>query len=99
MNKMDEKIYTQELKPLYSNVNSFYKKAWIIEEDDAIILQSYASLVAEYNKATKELYFKGYGSQTTLRHIKEFMQQLGYKPISKKEQLKLWENDAPLKKE
>ena len=89
----------KELKPIYANVNSFYKKAWILEDEENIILQSYNSMVAEYNKATKELYFRGYCSATTLRHIKEFMLQLGFKPISKKEQLKLWENDIPLKKE
>ena len=87
----------KELKPIYANVNSFYKKAWIIEEDDVITLQSYSSIVAEYNKITKELYFRGYVSQTTLRHIKEFMQQLGFNPVSKKEQLRLWDNDISLK--
>lgn len=89
----------RELLPRYANVASFYKKAWIIEEEDAIILQSYNSLVAKYNKATKELYFGGYGSQTTLRHIKEFMQQLGLCPIAKKEQIKLWETGTPLQGE
>ena len=71
----------EELKPIYDNRKSFYKKAKIKQEDNKIILISYNTEVAiiEDNKAyVKETY-----SPTTLRYIKEFLKQNGFKAENK----------------
>jgi len=67
------------LEPKYDNRKSFYKKAYIEKlGDNKINLYSYGTLVAVldcsemYNKKLKILNMQ---SQTTLRHIKEFMHQ------------------------
>lgn len=73
------------LEPIYDNANSFYTKARYAEYTDQLRLYSYDSLVCIINKKTN--YFKLNGtidedellSNTTLRHIKEFLKQFLYK--------------------
>lgn len=69
----------KELKPVYDNAKSFYKKAYILYENNVIKLYSYNTLVCvimnkryklNYNIDTDLLF-----SNTTLRHIKEFLKQ------------------------
>lgn len=69
-----------ELKPIYDNAKSFYKKAYIVKKDNVIKLYSYKTLVCvilngnryqlNYNIDSDLLF-----SNTTLRHIKEFLKQ------------------------
>ena len=68
----------KELKVIYDKRKSFYKKAFLIEEEVKIILQSYASnmIVKEDNKLMFNNNIDLY-SVTTLRHIKEWLKQLG----------------------
>lgn len=72
-----------ELKTIHDGSNSFYKKAKVITEDDKIILISYYTEVA-YIKDCKA-YVNGLYSQTTTRHIKEFLIQHGFKVESSKQ--------------
>lgn len=69
---------TYYLEPRYDGRKSFYKKAWVRENDDNTIdLISYATKVATINTniipATCRI--NGTYSPTTLRHIKEFLKQ------------------------
>lgn len=63
-----------ELTPRFSNVKSFYKKAFVIFfSDNLILLQSYETIVAGVLNG-KYLSFGKYSS-TTSRHQKEFEKQ------------------------
>ena len=74
----------EELQPIYSNVKSFYKKARVLKNDDTIQLISYSTKVAEIKNGKVHIF--GWYSATTTRHIKEFLQQNGFK-IGTKAQL------------
>ena len=68
----------KELKVMYGYQESFYKKAFLIEEEVKIILQSYDSymITKENNKLIFNDNINLY-SMTTLRHVKERLKQLG----------------------
>ena len=68
----------KELKVMYGYQKSFYKKAFLIEEEGKIILQSYDSymIIKENNKLIFNDNINLY-SMTTLRHIKEYLRQIG----------------------
>lgn len=77
------------LYPRYDARASFYGKAKEIEHDDGSIeLQSYSTIVAKItpHPTTAEVY--GWYSNTTGRHIKEFLKQHGFKAESKSQILK-----------
>ena len=75
-----------ELKPNFDSRNSFYKKAYVIEEENTIKLKSYQTIVAEI-KNNKPLVYGTY-SPTTLRHIKEFLKQHMFKAETSSQILK-----------
>jgi len=75
------KVY--ELSAQYDSRKSFYGKAQVIEEDGKIWLQSYDTRVACIEN--NEPYINGTYSVTTLRHIKEFLLQHGFKAESKQQ--------------
>jgi len=69
-----------ELTPNYNSRKSFYQKAMIEEKGtNKICLYSYNTLVAEIDKENKKAIVYTTYSQTTLRHIKEFLKQNGLK--------------------
>ena len=78
-----------ELKPVIDSRKSFYKKAYTVTENDTIKLLSYDTEVAEI-KDGKAKIFDTY-SATTLRHIKDFLYQNGFK-IGTKKELEEWYN-------
>jgi len=67
------KMFT--LEAIYSTVKSHYGKAHVIHNDDTYYLRSYETIVAEYNTVTQELVLFGLHSNTTKRHIHDFMNQ------------------------
>lgn len=71
------------LQARFDSRNDFYKKASIIKYNGNLYLQSYDTIVAkiENNKAI----VNGWYSQTTGRHINEFLLQNGFDKMSKKE--------------
>lgn len=79
-----------ELKPVIDSRKSFYKKAFTVTENDTITLISYSTRVAEI-KDGKVKIFDTY-SATTLRHIKDFLYQNGFKIGTKKELLEWYGN-------
>lgn len=56
---------------------SFYGKAIIIEDEEYIKLQSYATIVCVFDKAYNSVKINGYYSMTTGRHIRSFLEYLG----------------------
>lgn len=85
--KLDEDIY--ELYPRYDSRQSFYGKAFVDEKEDGTkVLYSYGSKVAMIKDGEVTLGLgnsRGYNyslwnySPTTLRHVKEFLKQDGFK--------------------
>ena len=82
----------KELKTIYDKAISFYGKAETERKGNAIVLYSYNTKVAEIkgnkvilnNKIDDKLLF----SNTTLRHIKEFLKQNGFKAETKQQIIK-----------
>ena len=70
---------TRELRTVYSNQESFYKKAWVKEDDDNTeYLYSYYSLII--TNFGKVLIFEkdiNLYSNTTLKHVREYLKQIG----------------------
>lgn len=85
----------QELQPQYDSAQSFYRKAYIISNPDTaeapdehvLLLRSYSTIVAAITADGKAKVF-GLYSQTTTRHIKEFLRQNGFKAESSKQIMK-----------
>ena len=73
----------EELKPIYDNAKSFYRKAFVEKCDDKIKLYSYDTHVAtiyltesgRYYSLNDDIQEELLFSHTTLRHIKEFLHQ------------------------
>lgn len=78
-------IKVMELCPCYDSAQSFYGKAKVFEIENDIFLVSYDTVVAFYNQSAKIAQIYGTYSATTLRHIKEFLKQNGFKAESKKQ--------------
>ena len=79
----------EELKPIYDRRKSFYKKAFIVRNaDNSIDLLSYATIVATIKDG--KLHINGFYSNTTLRNIKEFVEQMGFQSGSKAELEKMY---------
>lgn len=74
-----------ELCPYYDSAKSFYGKAKVIEIENDIFLMSYDTIVAFFNRNTKVAKVIDTYSATTLRHIKEFLKQSGFKAETKKQ--------------
>jgi len=72
-----------DLRPIHDNRKSFYGKALVHTDDDSIKLQSYNTIVAEIKREPKRAIVRGTYSPTTLRHIKEFLKQHGFRAESK----------------
>lgn len=71
-----------EMKPQFESAKSYYGKAHIENGVWNKRLISYSTIVAEYEWASKKLIIHGEYSNTTLRHIKEFAQQMGFPKLS-----------------
>lgn len=61
------------LEARYTHVKSHYGKAKVYEKDGYFELYSYGTLVADYSGDTLNVY--GQYSQTTMRHLKDFINQ------------------------
>lgn len=73
-----------KLRPIHDNAKSFYNKAEVKEEDNTKTLYSYDTIVAQEDQ-DGILTVYGYYSDTTQRHINEFLTQNGYEPIPTKD--------------
>ena len=80
-----------ELSPSYDSRKSFYGKAHVVTDDDGTeILYSYDTPVVKIKDGKVELLAQWDSSQTTLRHVKEFLQQSGFKVGSKAQIAKMY---------
>lgn len=78
-----------DLQTQYTRQNSFYGKAQVkYLENGHKILISYSTKVCELDNNNNIIHI-GYYSQTTARHINEFLQQNGLAKMTKKEIEKL----------
>ncbi len=71
-----------DMHPQYDARQSFYGKARIDDENGVLTLYSYNTPVAKISNGTVELLPKWDWSQTTLRHVKEFLKQNGFEATS-----------------
>lgn len=80
-------FYETFLVPLYSPQKSFGGKAWIRFFDKGYrVLVSYATEICCYNPATGSLELLCLESDltpTTMKHLREFLAQSGFKGLSK----------------
>ena len=70
---------TRELGVKYASQESFYKKAFVKEDDNSTqYLYSYYSLIiTNYGKALKFEEDNNLYTNTTLRHVREYLRQIG----------------------
>jgi len=73
--------HSYDLNPQYDSRKSFYGKAKVRVEDGKLILRSYDTDVAEIKDGKARV--SNTQSPTTVRHVKEFLKQNGYKAESK----------------
>lgn len=87
--RMSEARY--ELSPQHDARKSFYGKAHVVTDDDGTqILYSYNTPVIELKGGKVKLLPMWDSSQTTLRHVKEFLKQNGFSAGSKGEIARLY---------
>lgn len=84
--------FLYELKPQFDRAKSFYNKANVYKDEEGnLVLRSYTTFVAKIyvnnlNDESKiHLMIKGWYSNTTSRHIAEFLRQHGFRALSKKD--------------
>ena len=84
--------YLYDLEPQYDRRKSFYGKAKVYKDNKGhLLLMSYSTIVAEITDGAvtesgqDEVKVNGWYSQTTSRHINDFLYQHGFKTMSKKE--------------
>ena len=75
--------FEEYLQVIYDSRADFYKKAKIIRYNNAIYLQSYSTIVAKIENG--KIIINGWYSQTTARHINEFLLQNGFNKLTKKQ--------------
>ena len=70
---------TNELITVYSNQQSFYKKAFVKEDQEGTqYLYSYYNLIlTNYGKALKFEEDTNLYSLTTMKHVREYLKQIG----------------------
>lgn len=71
-----------DMTPQYDNRKSFYSKARVDDNGNEKTLYSYNTPVAKIADGKVELLPKWDWSQTTLRHVKEFLKQNGFEATS-----------------
>ena len=64
-----------ELSPRFERCRSYYRKAYVIEDDNLTMLRSYETIVCTIDHARKVCNVAGRFSNTTARHIREFLRQ------------------------
>lgn len=75
--------FVKYLEARFDSCLSFYKKAKILKYNNVLYLQSYDTIVAKVENGKAVV--NGWYSQTTARHINEFLKQNGFEKMTKKE--------------
>ena len=76
---------TKELRVIHGTQNSFYKKAFVKEDENSTqYLYSYYSLIiTNYGKALKFEENLNLYSNTTMKHVREYLWQIGKGELAK----------------
>ena len=82
-NVKDYGEFVEYLQARYDSRANFYKKAKVLKYNGAIYLQSYNTVVAKIENG--KAIVNGWYSQTTARHINEFLYQNGFDKMTKKQ--------------
>lgn len=81
----------RDMSPQYDSRKSFYGKAHVVDDEDGTLtLYSYNTPVCEIKDGKVKLLSMWDSSQTTLRHVKEFLKQNGYEAGSKQSIAKMY---------
>ena len=75
--------YLGELQPIYDRRKSFYGKAKLYLLNNVVYLVSYSTIVAKVYDNFVQVF--GWYSQTTSRHINEFLRQFNFETLTKKQ--------------
>ena len=83
---------TRELRVVYGTQESFYKKAFVKEDEEGTeYLYSYYSLIlTNYGRALKFEEDINLYSNTTMRHVREYLKQIGKGELAKLSKSKLF---------
>ena len=75
---------TRELRVIHGTQQSFYKKAFIKEDNEGTqYLYSYYSLIiTNYGKALKFEEDSNLYSNTTMKHVREYLKQIGKEELA-----------------
>ena len=88
--KESEEVKEGNLEPQYSGRKSFYGKAYVDDKDNTLV--SYGTPIMRIVDGKIEMLCRPeHLTQTTLRHIREFMQQNGMDPIPRRKLIELIE--------
>lgn len=87
---LDAKVsQLKELVPRYANQQSFYGKALVADQNGTKVLYSYMTPVAKVSHSEQVITSdRNLLSNTTMRHIHEFINQYGLKDLPKQELIK-----------
>ena len=71
---------TRELRTVYSKQHSFNKKSFVKEDEEGTqyLYSNYALIVTNYGKALKFEEDINLYSNTTMKHVREYLKQSGY---------------------
>lgn len=100
--KVIEESATEPLKPIHEPKKSYYGKAHVVTDDDGTkVLISYNTPVCKIDKDgevtllhDKRTYLGWNSSQTTLRHVREFLMQNGKKVVPLRELPKVYKEET-----
>ena len=87
---------TRELRVLFGRQHSFYKKAFVKEDTEGTqYLYSYYSLIiTNYGKALKFEEDLNLYTNTTMRHVREYLKQINHRELATMSKSKLFETLA-----
>ena len=84
---------TRELRVQYANQESFYKKAFLKEDEEGTqyLYSYYRRIITNYGKALVFESDINLYSNTTMRHIREYLKQIGKWELALMTKAKLFE--------
>ena len=87
---------TEELRTIYSNQQSFGKKAFVKEDEEGTqyLYSYYTLIVTNYGKALKFEEDLNLYSNTTMRHVREYLKQIGKWDLAELSKAKLFKELA-----
>ena len=75
---------TRELRTVYSKQHSFYKKAWVREEEDGTqyLYSYYSMIITNFGKVLIFEKDTNLYSLTTMKHVREYLKQIGKRDLA-----------------